>query len=164
MKTQEHKHEREVAQYRQYAKRVLLHRCILKDPMEKHANSRANPRSGGSPHRPRRPRSTACTDNQQVQTGVLRTSRLEKQSRRVKSEASTVIASQDIAGIGHHQIAHRRCSRLCSQWLRSLELGLADPGSPGKTAHESRSPGSSLARHRRRLTHIHAGDRLADRP
>ena len=31
----ETKHEREVAKYRQYAKRVLLHRCILKDPMEK---------------------------------------------------------------------------------------------------------------------------------
>ncbi len=28
-------HEREVAKYRQYAKRVLLHRCILKDPLEK---------------------------------------------------------------------------------------------------------------------------------
>ena len=31
---QETKHEREVAQYRQYAKRILLHRCILKDPIE----------------------------------------------------------------------------------------------------------------------------------
>jgi hypothetical protein len=32
---QETKHERDVAEYRQYAKRVLLHRCILKDPLEK---------------------------------------------------------------------------------------------------------------------------------